>query len=69
MIHRTDYAAVNGRGTMIQTFDTFERAKKWVKDRRCEHDGLHVIEITTMSRPVYRPARRSVAPVMQSEVA
>jgi len=69
MIQRTDYAAVNGRGTMIQTFDTLDRAKQWVKARRLEHDGLHVIEIITMSRPVYRPARRSAMFTPQSEVA
>lgn len=54
---RTDYHAVNGRGTICRTFGDLKSARDWVKAHHVEHVGLVVEEvtITTTRRRVYRP--------------
>lgn len=57
----TNYAAMNARGCMVRTFDTKDRAIKWVKDHACEHNGLRVVKITMTKRVVYDPALEAAA--------
>lgn len=52
---RVDFEATNARGVVIRTFGDFAHAKRWVAEHASEHDGLHVVEVTTTRRPAYRP--------------
>ncbi len=59
---RVDFHVVNARDVVIRTFDELPMARKWVREHAPEHDGLHVVEVTTIvqRRRVYRPALRLV---------
>ncbi len=57
---RTDYAAVNGMGVTLYTFNDFERGRDWVKANAGLHDRLELQEIAVVARRVYRP--RGAAP-------
>lgn len=57
---RTDYAAVNGLGVKLYTFNDVAKGRAWVRDNASIHVGLHLVEIAVTERRVYRPpaARR-----------
>ena len=48
MTSRTDYEARNGRGVVVHTFASPDRAVAWVYDNADEHDGLHAVAVTTV---------------------
>lgn len=52
---RTDFAAVNARGVTVRTFDDERRAKAWVRENACLHDGLTLEEVSLTARRIYRP--------------
>jgi hypothetical protein len=49
------YEAVNARGVILCTFSELDLARAWVRERAAEHSGLHLVEVTVLKRPVYRP--------------
>lgn len=55
MSERRDFEATNSRGVILRTFSDLDLARAWVRERACEHDGLHLVESITIKRPVYRP--------------
>lgn len=71
---RTDWQAVNSRGTVLRTFADRDLARSWVKANVADHDGLVVAEVTTTveRRVDYRPrppARRVFGSVTQGAMA
>lgn len=57
---RTDYAACNGRGVQVRTFNDLPHARKWVREHAPQHDGLHLQEVCLVARSIYVPrAQRS----------
>lgn len=60
---RYDFSAVNCRGVTVRTFGDLETARKWVREHKVEHDGLHVVCVTTTTRveTVYRPRAQVAA--------
>lgn len=58
---RTDFAAVNGKGVTVRTFDDERRAKAWVRDNACLHDGLTLERHDITARRIYRPRVISTA--------
>ena len=57
---RTDYAAVNARGTVLYTFSDPAVGRAWVRANACIHDGLVLEEIALTARRVYRPPSAAV---------
>lgn len=59
---RIDFAAVNGRGVTLYTFNDAAKARAWARDNCHLHDGLHVREVTvtTISRKLYTPPKPRV---------
>lgn len=58
---RTDYHARNAIGTTLATFDTEERARKWVKAMVERFPTLRAVKvtITVEEETVYRPREAS----------
>lgn len=56
---RTDFAAVNGAGVTLYTFNDLPRARAWVRDNAAIHTGLHVQEVSLVTRKIYSPPRRT----------
>lgn len=54
---RTDFEAVNARGTTLATFGEIALARAWVKRNADIHPGLHVEEVTVTvtRRRAYMP--------------
>lgn len=58
---RTDFAAVNGKGVTVRTFDDERRAKAWVRDNACLHDGLRLERHQITAERIYQPRQISRA--------
>jgi hypothetical protein len=52
---RTDYAAVNGLGVKLYTFNDASKGRAWVRDNAAIHTGLHLVEVALTERRIYRP--------------
>lgn len=52
---RTDFAAVNGAGVTVRTFNDAAFGRAWVRDNAFLHDGLTLEEVQITARRVYRP--------------
>lgn len=59
-IVRTDYAAVNGLGVKLYTFNDIAKGRAWVRDNAAVHVGLHLVEVAITERRVYRPPAAAV---------
>lgn len=55
--HRTDYQAVNDRGTVLRTFGLRKDAQAWARANAATFPSVQVNEVTvtTTTRRVYRP--------------
>lgn len=52
---RIDFAAVNGSGVTVRTFNDAAHGRAWVRDNAFLHDGLTLEEVQITARRVYRP--------------
>lgn len=57
---RTDYAAVNGKGVTLYTFNDATKGRAWVRENACLHDGLILEEVQLVARRVYRAPSAAV---------
>lgn len=59
---RTDFAAVNGKGVTLYTFNDLQSARAWARDNAARHDGLRIEQVTLVAATVYTPRRSRPAP-------
>lgn len=57
---RTDFAAVNGLGVTLCTFNDAAKGRAWVRDNAALHTGLVLEEVSVTARRVYRPPSAAV---------